>query len=58
MPESSRLAAILEDLGVIQLVSRGKKHWLLNLELLEANDKGTLDIAPLLLRLLEDQAQD
>lgn len=58
VPESSRLAAILEDLGVIQLVSRGKKHWVLNLELLDATDKGTLDIEPLLLRLLEDEAQD
>ncbi|MNR37075.1 hypothetical protein D3C85_1550660 [compost metagenome] len=58
MPESSRLAAILEDLGVIQLVSRGKKHWVLNLALLNATDKGTLDIEPLLLRLLEDEAQD
>ncbi|MNM47815.1 hypothetical protein D3C81_587890 [compost metagenome] len=58
VPESSRLAAILEDLGVIQLVSRGKKHWVLNLALLNATDKGTLDIEPLLLRLLEDEAQD
>ncbi|WP_010222396.1 hypothetical protein [Pseudomonas donghuensis] len=58
VPESSRLAAILEDLGVIQLVSRGKKHWVLNPQLLDATVKGTLDIEPLLLRLLEDQAQD
>ncbi|QBF27386.1 hypothetical protein EXN22_17450 [Pseudomonas tructae] len=58
VPESSQLTAILEDLGVFQLMSLRKKHWVLNLQLLDTPDKGSLDIEPLLLRLLDDEAQD
>jgi hypothetical protein len=51
---ASKLAAILEDLGVFSLV-QGSKRWMLNVDLLTTGANGTLDIKPLIERALNDE---
>lgn len=56
-PDTSKLSAILEDLGIFSL-TQGGKRWMLNDDLLPSGSDGKIDIGPVIQRAMDEESVD
>ncbi|MHC8287436.1 hypothetical protein ACYZUD_11540 [Pseudomonas sp. XS1P51] len=54
-PDTSKLSAILEDLGIFSL-TQGSKRWMLNSDLLPSGPDGKIDIGPVVQRAMDEES--